>query len=113
MKVLLLFGMVLALIFTSVAGCQSVTGRTAGQTMDDTTITSSIKAKLVKDPQLSAMKIDVDSYQGNVTLAGQVPNKEAERRAVQIAKETGGVKSVKSNLLVAGQSTPAGAQKVK
>lgn len=113
MKVLLLFGIVLALVFTSVAGCQSVTGRTAGQSVDDVTITSEIKAKLVKDARLGAVKIDVDSYQGNVTLAGQVPSKEAEQRAVQIAKETGGVKSVRSNLLIAGQTTPAGAQKVK
>jgi len=108
MKSVLLFIVLLAFVSTSLIGCQSMTGRTAGQSIDDTTITAEIKGKLVKEEKLGAAKIDVDSFQGNVTLAGQVPDKEAEQRALQIARETGGVKSVKSNMLVGSQTTPAG-----
>ena len=113
MKTALLFVVLLAFVSTSFVGCSSVTGRTAGQSVDDTTITAEIKGKLVEETKLGAAKIDVDSFQGNVTLAGQVPDKEAEQRAIQIAKNTGGVKSVKSNMLIGTQTTPAGATKTQ
>jgi len=113
MRSILLFIVLIAFVSTSFIGCQSVTGRTAGQSIDDTTITAEIKGKLVKEEKLAAAKIDVDSFQGNVTLAGQVPDKEAEQRAIQLSRETGGVKSVKSNMLVGSQTTPAGATKTE
>jgi sporulation protein YlmC with PRC-barrel domain len=106
-------------LFFLIAGCASLTGRTAGQSVDDARITAEINAKYVKDPLRSALKVDVDSFQGNVTLSGSVPSSEAEQRAVAIARETSGVKSAMSNLMViqprevsgtAGQAGAAGAQ---
>jgi osmotically-inducible protein OsmY len=113
MRLLLVLALLLPFMFGTLVDCSRVTGRTAGQSIDDATITGEIKGKFIKDPQLESLKIDVDSYEGNVTLAGEVPNKQAEQRAIQIAKQTGGVKSVKSNLLVGGQTTPAGARKAR
>jgi osmotically-inducible protein OsmY len=111
MKVLVLFAMIVALVSTGMLGCQSVTGRTAGQLVDDGTITTTVKGKLVRDQRLGGMRINVDTHQGNVTLSGLVPDKETEQRAIEMAKETNGVRSVRSNLLIEGQTTPAGATK--
>lgn len=94
---------VLTLVVFLATGCATLTGKTAGQTVDDATITSKINAKIIKDPQLSYLKIDVDTFQGNVTLSGTVPSTAAQERAVELAKNTEGVKSVKTNLVIQPQ----------
>lgn len=95
--------MLLILMFLSlslVLGCASVTGRTAGEYMDDSTILTEINAKIVKDPDLSFLKINVDVVKGSVTLTGLVPSKDAEQRLIDLSKAIKGVKSVTSNLQV-------------
>ncbi len=81
-------------------GCTALTGKTAGQNIDDETIAAQINGKIIQDPQLSFLKIDVDSFRGNVTLSGQVPSKEAEERLITMAQQVKGVKSVNSNLQI-------------
>jgi len=44
--------------------------RTTGQTIDDQMIVTSVKAKLVADPDVSGFSVNVDSFKGNVTLRG-------------------------------------------
>lgn len=90
--------LVLAVFFA--AGCSTATGGTAGQTVDDSAITAKINAKIVQDPALQYLKIDVDTFQGNVTLSGTVPSKEAQDRLVSLARNTEGVKSVRTNLVI-------------
>ncbi len=90
----------LALVLFLAAGCATLTGKTAGQTVEDSVITSKINAKIVQDPQLSYLKIDVDTFQGNVTLSGTVPSKAAQDRLVELARNTEGVKSVKANVVI-------------
>jgi sporulation protein YlmC with PRC-barrel domain len=99
MKNLIRYFLVISLILL-VAGCAGVTGKTAGQTVDDARINAEINSKFVRDPLLSAIRIDVDSFQGNVTLSGSVPSREAEQRAIALARETSGVKSTVSNLAI-------------
>ena len=91
---------ILAFIVTVVSGCASVTGRTAGELVDDSIITTEINAKIIKDSDLHYLKIDVSSFEGNVTLTGEVLTKEVEERLTRYAREVKGVKSVKSNLLI-------------
>ncbi|MBZ0155025.1 MAG: BON domain-containing protein [Alphaproteobacteria bacterium] len=91
--------LVISLVFI-LSACASITGRTAGQSIDDARITASINTKLVQEPTLSAFKIDVDSFEGHVTLTGQVPSREAEQRMISLARETQGVKSVTSNVII-------------
>jgi hyperosmotically inducible protein len=100
-RVLFLFA-VLAFASTFLVACSHVTGETAGQGLDDSVITSDIKAKIVKDSELKTFGIGVSTYQGNVTLSGQVPNSAAEQRLIQYAQDTKGVKSVKTNLRMVG-----------
>ena len=82
------------------SGCASITGRTAGEIIDDSTIVTEINAKIVGDKELSYLKIDVDSKQGNVVLTGFVPNEKAEARLIELSRQVRGVKAVKSKLKI-------------
>ena len=106
MRYLPVFVALLVLVSMAFIGCSHFTGKTAAQSLDDTVITGDIKAKILKDPDLKTFAIDVSSYQGNVTLSGQVPNTAAEQRVIQYAQDTNGVKSVRTNLVFA--SSPSG-----
>ena len=90
--------LIIALIFTS--GCVTLTGRTAGQTIDDSTITTKINMKIIEDPELKYFKINVDTFQGHVTLTGTVLSREAGDKLAKIARTIEGVKDVKINLII-------------
>jgi hyperosmotically inducible protein len=79
-------------------------GKTVADTIDDATITARVKTTLLNDPQVGVMKIDVDTTNGVVTISGLVKSKEEEMRAVELARQTPGVKDVKSALQIS--STP-------
>ncbi len=81
----------------------SACGKTVGETIDDATITARVKTALLNDPQVGAMKIDVDTTQGVVTMSGIVKNKAEESRAIELARKTPGVRDVKSTLQVGSQ----------
>jgi hyperosmotically inducible periplasmic protein len=73
---------------------------TAKGAIDDATITAQVNAGLAKDPDLSALKINVDTVNGKVTLNGPAPSTVARDRAETIAKGVGGVTSVNNQLVV-------------
>jgi len=87
-----------------VSGCSSMTGQTAGQYVDDSTITASVKAKLVGDKTANLTRIDVDTTNQVVTLNGIVESADQKAKAEQLARQVGGVKSVKNNLQIQKQS---------
>ena len=68
--------------------------------IDDATITAQVSAGLAKDPDLSAVKINVDTVNGKVTLNGPAPSTVARDRAETIAKCVSGVTSVNNQLVV-------------
>jgi len=72
----------------------------AKEVIDDATITAQISAGLAKDPDLSAVKINVDTVNGKVTLNGPAPSIVARDRAETIAKAVTGVTSVNNQLVV-------------
>ena len=67
---------------------------------EDLAITASVSAGLIKDPDLSALKIDVDTKQRIVSLYGPAPSEAARERATVIAKAVKGVTSVDNKLAV-------------
>lgn len=73
-------------------------GSTAMDVVDDASITAQVSAGLAKDPALSALKIDVDTRNGIVTLNGPAPTQEAKDRATSIAQAVKGVGSVVNHL---------------
>ena len=72
----------------------------AGDAAGNATLTAAIKTKFLADTAVSGLKIDVDSNNGVVTLTGTVPTAAEKKRALAIAKETDGVKSVIDRLKV-------------
>jgi hyperosmotically inducible protein len=75
--------------------------RPVGQVMDDAAITAAVKAKLLADPTVGGLKIDVDTRNGVVYLTGDHMKSQAEiDQAIKLAKETSGVKSVENKLVI-------------
>ncbi|MGC4080356.1 MAG: BON domain-containing protein [Rubrivivax sp.] len=72
----------------------------AGAAIDDATVTARVNAELAKDPDLSALRIDVDTDAGRVVLKGSAPDVAARERATQIAARVDGVKGVDNRLEV-------------
>lgn len=75
-------------------------GAAVASSVDDASITAAVSAGLAKDPDLSAIKIDVDTKGGTVMLKGPAPNAAAKSRAEEIAKNVKGVSSVDNQLEV-------------
>ncbi len=70
----------------------------AGRVVGDAAITSAVKAKFLADTPVKGLQIDVDTNNGMVTLNGTVSSRAEMDRAMQLARDTEGVKSVKNNL---------------
>jgi hyperosmotically inducible periplasmic protein len=73
----------------------------------DTRVTAAIKAKLVADPDLSALSVSVNTTDGVVTLSGSVPSHEQIGRAMRLALETEGTREVISTLQVRQEKATA------
>jgi hyperosmotically inducible protein len=78
-------------------------GERAGDTASDASITAAVKAQLAKDPDLSALRIDVDTHDGKVALSGSAPSEAARQRAQEIAQGADGVTGVDNRLAVAAR----------
>lgn len=94
------------------AGCGTLAGspdradgaphRTVGEAVDDAKIVTELKAKFAADPDLSALKINIDSTQGFVRLKGEVKTFAIRQKADAMARAVKGVKSVDNQLLITG-----------
>ena len=72
----------------------------AGDAVANAALTSAVKTKFLADTEISGLKIDVDSNKGVVTLTGTVRTAAEKTRALKVARETEGVKSVVDRLKV-------------
>ena len=91
---------VTALFVMILMGCQAMTGKTAGQNVDDATITASVKSTLVADKAANLTRVDVDTNNGVVALNGVVESGEQKTRAEQLARRVDGVRNVVNNLQI-------------
>lgn len=94
-------GLIVALGGGALAGC----GRTAAATthppaLDDAIVTTRVKTAFLNDPEVGAARIDVETFQGVVTLSGKVASKALEARAIALARGMRGVTDVKSTLQI-------------
>jgi hypothetical protein len=69
-----------------------------GAVVTDATITTKINAALVADDQLKALKINVDTKDGQVVLTGAAPDAVSRDRATTMAKAVDGVLNVDNRL---------------
>lgn len=71
---------------------------TAGQVIDDVTVTASVKAKLAEDPTTKVHQVNVETQRGVVQLAGFVDSTAAKARAGELAHSVDGVTAVRNDL---------------
>jgi osmotically-inducible protein OsmY len=89
----------LALALLSAAGCASTPKQEGtGEYIDDSVITTKVKAQLLNEPYLSSSQINVDTYKGEVQLSGFVDSRANINKAIEIARSVSGVKSVKNKM---------------
>lgn len=108
------FYLSIVFILVSVSGCWLLIGgigaeagyivaqedRTTTETLEDQRITSTVKTRLLADPDVSGLDINVDTFKSVVTLKGFVNSEKEAQEAIAIAKDTSGVKAVKAKLMV-------------
>ncbi len=89
----------LALSLLTAGGCASTTNKAStGEYVDDSVITTKIKALLFDEPNLRSGQINVETFKGVVQLSGFVATREDISRAVEIARSVNGVESVKNDM---------------
>jgi osmotically-inducible protein OsmY len=100
MKMHLILFFVLLFAISGCTGTNKAGENRVERMMDDSTITTRINHEMVKDDDVKARQIDVDTIGGHVTLTGVVATRKESTRAIQIAKRVPGVKSVTNNLQI-------------
>ena len=97
-------GTILAGLVAATVGCaSSPTQEGTGEYLDDTWITTRIKAAMFNESTLKSAEINVETFKGEVQLSGFVNSAEDIRKAVELARSTRGVKNVKNDMRVKGQ----------
>lgn len=93
-------GLFVASLF-AVAGCASTsTKEGTGEYIDDTVLTTKVKAGIFNEPTLKSMEINVETFKGAVQLSGFVAQPADIAKAGAIARGVKGVKSVKNDIRV-------------
>lgn len=88
-------------LFAFLGGCAGTHYlESTGEYVDDSVITTKVKAKIFDDPKLKVLQINVETFKGTVQLSGFVNSAKASARAEKIAGSVKGVKSVKNSLIV-------------
>ncbi len=92
---------VLIMFVATLVACASTSKQSStGEYVDDSVITTKVKALLAEDDFLKSFQIGVETYKGTVQLSGFVNSHQAVDKANQIAYSVKGVKSVKNDLIV-------------
>jgi osmotically-inducible protein OsmY len=87
------------LFVAMVLGCASTrTQEGTGEYVDDTVLTTKVKAAIFNEPSLKSAEINVETFKGVVQLSGFVSSQAAENTAVSVARKVAGVKSVKNDM---------------
>jgi hyperosmotically inducible protein len=90
-----------AVILMMTIGCASTrTQEGTGQYVDDSVITTKVKAAILGEPGLKVSEINVETFKGVVQLSGFVSSRDDVRSAVRVASAVNGVKSVKNDMQV-------------
>ncbi len=88
-----------AMVLAVTLGCASTAKKEGtGEYVDDTVITSKVKAAILGEPTLKSAEINVETFKGVVQLSGFVSTQVAELKAVDITRGVAGVKSVKNDM---------------
>jgi osmotically-inducible protein OsmY len=90
-----------AIALITASGCSVMRGQeTTGSYVDDTAITTRVKAKFAEDKAVSAMSISVETLRGMVQLSGFAKSTDEKMTAERLARSVNGVTSVKNDIVV-------------
>ena len=93
--------LVCIVLVTAFMGCASTQKREGtGEYLDDSAITTKVKAAIFNEPTLKVFQINVETFKGEVQLSGFVDSAQSVKKAGEVARGVNGVKSVKNNLIV-------------
>ena len=84
----------------ALSGCQSTTGKTAGQTMNDASISTAVQTKLTSDRLSNFPRINVDTERGVVNLSGVVETEAQRARVERLTRQVEGVVRVNNNVQI-------------
>ena len=91
----------LAVTLVFATGCASTSKQEGtGEYVDDSVITSKVKAAIFNEPTLKSAEINVETFKGTVQLSGFVSSQAAINKAVAVARTVGGVSPVKNDMRV-------------
>ena len=89
----------LAATLVALAGCASTsTQEGTGEYIDDSVITTKVKAAIFNEPTLKSAEINVETYKGSVQLSGFVSNQTSINRAAELARSVSGVTRVRNDM---------------
>ena len=100
MKRLLCASVTLLIVLAVVGGPAQAADRSIGEKLDDTKITTAVKAKLAADRVKNLVNVGVETNDGVVRLYGKVPTPEDKFEAERVARRTSGVRDVTNELRV-------------
>jgi osmotically-inducible protein OsmY len=93
-----------AVLLASLLGCASMPKQEGtGEYLDDTVITTKVKAAVFSEPSLKSAEINVETFKGVVQLSGFVSSRADINKAVEVARSVQGVESVKNDMRLKGQ----------
>ncbi len=91
--------MLFSVVFAVLVGCAATPKQEGtGEYIDDTMITTKVKAAILNDTQLKAREINVETFKGRVQLSGFVTSQADINRAIEVARSVSGVKSVQNDM---------------
>ena len=91
----------LAVTLATAVGCASTSKQEGtGEYVDDSVITTKVKAAILNEPMLKVAEINVETFKGVVQLSGFVTSTALANKAVEITRQISGVKSVKNDMRV-------------
>ena len=106
MRSFMKFSTLAAVALLTLGGCNVMHHQeTAGQYVDDTTLTTRAKAALIKDKNVKSSDFSVQVYQGNVTLTGVASSPTEAKLAEEDIRSIPGVKGVKNDVRIAQADT--------
>jgi osmotically-inducible protein OsmY len=86
-------------VLIATLGCASTrTHEGTGQYVDDSAITTKVKAAILGEPGLKVSEINVETFKGVVQLSGFVSSRDDANSAIRVAHAVNGVKSVKNDM---------------
>jgi len=94
-----LVALFMAVTLVSVVGCGSTPKQEGtGEYVDDSVITTKVKAAILNEPALKVAEINVETFKGVVQLSGFVSSQADASKAIEVARGVKGVKSVKNDM---------------